>query len=78
MDEATSALDANNELKVIDNIFKSYLDKTVVIISHRLRSLRKCDQILVFSNGELVDAGTFDELRKGNDIFKSLLKNESL
>ncbi len=78
LDEATSALDANNELKVIDNIFKSYLDKTVVIISHRLRSLRKCDQILVFSNGEIVDAGSFDELRKGNDIFRSLLNNESL
>ena len=53
------------------------LDKTVVISSHRLRSLRKCDQILVFSNVELVDAGSFDELRKGNDIFRSLLKNES-
>jgi len=78
LDEATSALDANNELKVIDNIFKSYLDKTVVIISHRLRSLRKCDQILVFSNGEIVDAGSFDELRKRNDIFRSLLNNESL
>ena len=61
-DEATSALDSESE-QLIQQAMDSLLrDRTVLIIAHRLSSIRHCDQILVIDGGELVDRGTHDEL----------------
>ena len=62
LDEFTSALDVENEhhiLAAIDNLVK---DKTVIIIAHRLETIRKADHIIVLDKGEIVQEGTHNEL----------------
>ena len=61
-DEAASALDAESEAFVQESIDRMRGERTVVIISHRLASVRNCDRIYVFSAGRVVEQGTFDEL----------------
>ena len=61
-DEATSALDNNSQeyiKKSIDNLVK---DHTVVIVAHRLSTIKHCDRILYLESGKIIEDGTFDEL----------------
>ncbi len=62
LDEATSALDTKTEQAVMDEIFKFKKDITVIIIAHRLNTLKNCDNIFKLENGELVDQGSYDKL----------------
>ncbi len=74
LDEALSAIDAKNELKIINNIFHKYKTKTIILVSHRLTSLQKCDRIIVFDKGFINGEGDYKYLKNTNEIFKSLLK----
>jgi ATP-binding cassette subfamily B protein len=67
MDEATSALDSISEAKIYENLKKRIQDKTVVLISHRISTLKNADKIYVISENRIAESGTFDELlaRKG-------------
>lgn len=74
LDEATSNIDTHTEQliqKAIENITK---DRTTIIIAHRLSTIRNADQIIVLSNGEIVEMGTHTELLNHNGHYKSLLK----
>jgi ATP-binding cassette subfamily B protein len=62
LDEATSNLDAGTERSIQDNLGKIMLGRTVIIIAHRLSSIRTVDRILVLRKGELVETGTHEEL----------------
>ena len=73
LDEFTSALDVENEyhiMRAIDNLVK---DKTVIIIAHRLETIRKADNIIVLDKGEIVQEGTHDELISRDGIYKSFI-----
>lgn len=73
LDEFTSALDVENEhhiLNAIDNLVK---DKTVIIIAHRLETIRKADHIIVLDNGEIVQEGTDGELMNRSGMYKSFI-----
>lgn len=61
-DEATNALDANNESEIISNLHDFFIGRTVVVVAHRLSTIRNADQIVVLNNGEIVEKGTHDEL----------------
>ena len=61
-DEATSALDGEAEAYVQDSIDKLHNDRTIVIIAHRLSTVRRCDNIYVFSKGTIIEEGSFDKL----------------
>jgi ATP-binding cassette subfamily B protein len=61
-DEATNALDAENEKVVMANLRRFFRHKTVVIVAHRLSTVRGADQILVLDNGRITERGTHDEL----------------
>lgn len=76
LDEATSALDANNERTIIDNLQEFYLGRTVVIIAHRLSTVKKADQILVLENGNLAEIGKHDELISARRKYYQLIKNQ--
>lgn len=68
MDEPTASLDAKSENKLYENLIKlCHNDKTLILISHRMSACRLCDRILTFSEGKVIEDGTFDELieRKG-------------
>ncbi len=76
LDEATSALDAINEKEIHENLQKLFKDKTVVIIAHRLSTVQNADQIIVLSEGEVVEQGTHKELIKKEGNYYSLVKNQ--
>ena len=77
-DEATSALDniTQNELrKAINNITKNY---TIIIVAHRLSTIKDCNKIFVMENGRIVGEGTNDELLKNNEFYKKLYMEEQI
>lgn len=75
-DEATSALDANNEKRIMENLNGFFEDKTVVIIAHRLSTVKNADQIVVLDEGEIVEAGNHEELTKLKANYYNLVKNQ--
>lgn len=62
LDEATSALDAESELLVQQALEKIMLDRTTIVVAHRLSTIRDVDTILVLKNGKVVESGTHMEL----------------
>ena len=58
LDEATNSLDANNERMIVENLDEFYKGKTVVIVAHRLSTVKSADQIVVLDNGKVVETGT--------------------
>ena len=76
-DEATSSLDSQNE-QIIYNNFQSYLSgKTVVLVTHRLRTLSNVDNIIVLDYGKIVETGSFNKLVNLKGKFYTLLNNEN-
>ena len=70
LDEATSSLDNLTEKDVIDAVHNMGKDLTVVMIAHRLSTVKECDKIVVLENGEIKHQGSFQELTKINDYFR--------
>jgi ATP-binding cassette subfamily B protein len=75
-DEATSALDANNEKVIMENLDRFFIGKTVVVIAHRLSTVKNADQIVVLEKGAIVEIGTHDELSKSKGKYYELVKNQ--
>ncbi|MGQ4005936.1 cysteine/glutathione ABC transporter permease/ATP-binding protein CydD [Francisellaceae bacterium CB300] len=77
LDEPTASLDKESETIVINSLKSSWQDKTVVMLTHKLSFLECVDQIIVLTNGKIVQQGTFDELVEQKDKeFYSFYKNE--
>jgi len=72
LDEATSALDGITEKLIMDAIHDFSGRKTIVMIAHRLATVRQCDSIYLLRNGQVEDQGTYEELVDRNEIFKSM------
>jgi len=77
LDEATSALDPESEMIVQDNMSRIVEGKTTVIVSHRLSSLRNCDNILVFDKGQIVGSGPHDSLLASCVTYRLLWDKQS-
>ncbi|OWP76432.1 peptidase domain-containing ABC transporter [Flavobacterium oreochromis] len=75
-DEATSALDAENEKIIHDNLQEFFKGKTVVIIAHRLSTVKNADQIIVLKQGQLVEKGSHQELVDKKGDYFNLVKNQ--
>lgn len=75
-DEATSALDAENERVIHDNLQQFFTNKTVVIIAHRLSTVKNADQILVLQKGKLAEQGNHETLVDLKGIYYNLVKNQ--
>lgn len=75
-DEATSALDANNEKSIINNLNEFFVNKTVVVIAHRLSTVKGADQIVVLDNGKIVEIGNHHELTEKRGAYFELVKNQ--
>ena len=76
LDEATNSLDANNESVIVHNLQSFFADKTVIIVAHRLSTVRNADQIVVLDNGEIVEKGTHQELTNLKGHYYRLVKNQ--
>lgn len=75
-DEATSALDANNEKVIIDNLDSFFNGRTVLIIAHRLSTVRHADQIVVLEKGRIVETGNHESLSRMKGKYFELVKNQ--
>ena len=75
-DEATNALDANNELVIMNNLEKFFKGKTVVVVAHRLSTVKNADNIVVLDKGKIVEMGTHNELAAIKGEYYKLVKNQ--
>ena len=75
-DEATSALDANNERIIIENLDHFFAGKTVLVIAHRLSTVKHADQIVVLDKGQIVEVGTHAVLTAKRGLYYDLVKNQ--
>ena len=75
-DEATNALDANNEKVIMENLHKFFEGKTVVVVAHRLSTVKNADNIVVLDKGKIVEQGTHEELTKLRGEYYNLVKNQ--
>lgn len=74
-DESTNSLDVNTEVKIISNIKNLQKEKTIIMVTHNLNLLDKCDKIIYFDKQRNIHHGTLDNLRKQNTDFKELILN---
>ena len=75
LEEATSALDNQTEQAVMDAIDNLNKEITVILIAHRLSTVKNCDSIYLLEKGQIKDQGTFEELRIANKQFRDNTKN---
>lgn len=76
LDEATNALDANNERVILENLQDFFIGRTVVVIAHRLSTVKNADKIIVLEKGRVVEQGTHKELSKLKGAYYTLVKNQ--
>ncbi|WEA01828.1 peptidase domain-containing ABC transporter [Mucilaginibacter sp. SJ] len=75
-DEATNSLDANNEREIVGNLSRVFKEKTVVVVAHRLSTVKSADKIVVLDKGKIVEEGTHEQLTLAKGKYYQLVKNQ--
>ena len=75
-DEATNALDANNEKEIMEHLRRFYEGRTVVVVAHRLSTVRDADKIVVIDKGRIVEEGSHEKLIEKQGFYYRLVKNQ--
>lgn len=75
-DEATNALDANNEKTIVENLEQFYKGKTVIIVAHRLSTVKNADQIVVLERGKIAEIGNHKMLKDKRGVYYNLVRNQ--
>ena len=78
LDEATNSLDSINELEINKTLDKYFEDKTVIIIAHKLSTIKNADNIIVLKDGKIMGEGTYKELEQTNTYFNELIASSLL
>lgn len=76
LDEATNALDANNERMIVENLMEFYKGKTVVVVAHRLSTVKNADRIVVIDKGKIIETGKHQDLIASRGAYYNLVKNQ--
>lgn len=75
-DEATNSLDANNERMIMDNLVEFFTGRTVVVVAHRLSTVKNADNIVVLDKGQIIEQGTHFDLTEAKGAYYQLVKNQ--
>jgi ATP-binding cassette subfamily B protein len=75
-DEATNSLDANNEKVIAENLIGFYAGKTVIVVAHRLSTVKDADKIVVLESGRIAETGTHEILIKKKGVYFNLVRNQ--
>ena len=75
-DEATNALDANNEKVIMENLQQFFKGRTVVVVAHRLSTVKNADQIVVLNHGRIVEVGAHEQLTALRGEYFELVRNQ--
>jgi subfamily B ATP-binding cassette protein MsbA len=78
LDEATAALDSASEAEVQATIDRLAENRTLVCIAHRLSTLKNCDRVVVFSQGKIIEEGTFDGLLRAGGVFADMARRQGI
>jgi ABC-type multidrug transport system fused ATPase/permease subunit len=78
LDEPTSSVDAITEGRIFKRLKEFCLNKTVIVISHRLSTIKNADQILVLNNGLISELGSHDQLIKQNGLYFNLYTQQNI
>ncbi len=78
LDEATNSLDSINEIEINKTLDKYFTDKTVLIIAHKLETIKDADNIIVLKDGNMVGAGKYEDLEENNEYFQDLINSSFL
>ncbi len=76
LDEATNALDAKNERAIVENLAEFYKGRTVIVVAHRLSTVKNADQIIVIDGGKVVETGDHTTLIEKKGAYYNLVKNQ--
>lgn len=72
LDDATSRLDISTENKVFDNIKREYKDISIILVAQKIASVKDCDKIYIFDEGEIVESGTHEQLLKSSILYQEI------
>lgn len=78
LDEISASLDVENEMKIQESLNKLIKDKTVLVISHRMKSIENVDKIIVMENGKIESQGTHSELLEKSKVYNTMVRNSNL
>ncbi|MCF0196416.1 MAG: peptidase domain-containing ABC transporter [Bacteroidaceae bacterium] len=76
LDEATNALDTVNEQKIVEALKSAFADRTVVVVAHRLSTIRHADQIVVMDQGRIVEIGRHEALMKTGGVYSRMIQSQ--
>ncbi len=75
-DEATNALDTKSEKTIVTNLAHFFIDKTVLVVAHRLSTIKNADQIVLLDDGQIAEVGTHNDLVAKKGLYYSLVQNQ--
>ncbi len=77
LDDVTSSLDATTERRIIDGLYREFKNRTTIIISQKINTIRNADRIAIMENGSILAAGTHQALLRSNEVYRTIFETQS-